>query len=102
MESESLVGLILLVMFGMLTIVLVLIIFINMAKNKVRNEQLEREKLTSAHRKDLLQHSIFAQEKERDRLSAELHDGIFFTIRLTKRDEYHTIYFLLFWKALEL
>lgn len=76
MESESLVGLILLVMFGMLTIVLVLIIFINMAKNKVRNEQLEREKLTSAHRKDLLQHSIIAQEKERDRLSAELHDGI--------------------------
>jgi signal transduction histidine kinase len=76
MESESLVGLILLVMFGMLTIVLMLIIFINKAKNKVQNEQLEREKLTSTYRKDLLEHSIFAQEKERDRLSAELHDGI--------------------------
>lgn len=76
MDGESIIGLILLVMFGMLSIVLVLIVFISKAKNKVQNEQLEREKLTSTYRKDLLEHSIFAQEKERDRLSAELHDGI--------------------------
>jgi signal transduction histidine kinase len=76
MEGESLVVLIILVMLGMLLIVLVLIIYINKAKSKVQNEQLQRQLLINAHRKDLLSYSIMGQEKERDRLSAELHDGI--------------------------
>lgn len=76
MGEESIVGLILLVIFGMLSVVLVLIIFINKAKNKVQSEQLEKQLLINAHRKDLLAYSIMGQEKERDRLSAELHDGI--------------------------
>ncbi len=76
MEGESLAGLILMVMLGMLLIVLVLIIYINKAKSKVQSEQLHRQLLINAHRKDLLSYSIMGQEKERDRLSAELHDGI--------------------------
>lgn len=82
MDGESVIGLILLVMFGMLSIVLVLVIFINKAKNKVQSEQLERQLLINAHRKDMLESSVMGQEKERDRLSAELHDGIVSTLNI--------------------
>tara|TARA_R110002049_G_scaffold20846_1_gene76598 strand:+ start:1008 stop:1787 length:780 start_codon:yes stop_codon:yes gene_type:complete len=76
MDGESVISLILLVIFGMLSVVLVLIIFINKAKNKIQNEQLEKQLMINAHRKNLLEYSVMGQEKERDRLSAELHDGI--------------------------
>lgn len=76
MEEESIINLIFIVSLGMLSLVLILVIIMYFSREKIHKEKMKRQKLMVEHEKELLVHSFRAQEKERDRLSAELHDGI--------------------------
>lgn len=76
MEEESVINLIFIVSFGMLTLVLILLLIMYFSREKIYKERMKRQQLMVDHKKDLLVHSFQAQEKERDRVAAELHDGI--------------------------
>lgn len=60
----------------MLAMVVVLLVVMHLYKYKVHSEKLEKQEMLIAHKRELLQHSIQTQEKERNRLAAELHDGV--------------------------
>ena len=76
MAEESVINLIFIVSFGMVVLVLILLIILYFSRERVYKEKMKRQKLVVDHKKELLEHSYKAQEKERDRLAAELHDGI--------------------------
>ncbi|MBL4708699.1 MAG: hypothetical protein JKY48_09710 [Flavobacteriales bacterium] len=76
MEEESVINLIFMVSFGMITLVLILLIIMYFSRERVYKEKMKHQQLIVDHKKDLLVHSFQAQEKERDRVAAELHDGI--------------------------
>ncbi len=76
MGEESVINLIFIVSFGMLTLVLILLFIMYFSRERIYKEKMKQQKLIVDHKKDLLKHSFQAQEKERDRLAAELHDGI--------------------------
>ena len=76
MEEESVINLIFIVSLGMLTLVLILLLIMYFSREKIYREKMKRQQLIVDHKKDLLVHSFQAQEKERDRVAAELHDGI--------------------------
>lgn len=76
MEGSSIINVIWLVCIGMLSLVIILLIVMRRSEDRINREKLEKQALSILHKKELLSNSIQAQEKERDRLSAELHDGI--------------------------
>jgi signal transduction histidine kinase len=75
-EDESVISSILIVAIGMLAMVVVLLVIMHLYKYKVHSEKLEKQEMLIVHKRELLQHSIQTQEKERNRLAAELHDGV--------------------------
>lgn len=76
MGAESVINLIFIVSFGMLMLVLILLVIMYFSRERIHKEKMKQQQLIVDHKKDLLKHSFQAQEKERDRLAAELHDGI--------------------------
>lgn len=76
MDSSTVAFSILLVFLVLLALIIILILIMHHSKEKIKNEKLNAQELSIQHKKELLFHSIQVQEGERDRLSAELHDGI--------------------------
>ncbi len=76
MESTEIAFSILLVFLVLLAFIIILILIMHHSKEKIRNEKMHAQELSIQHKKELLLHAIQVQEGERDRLSAELHDGI--------------------------
>ena len=76
MEIDELTSVILMVSIGMLLLVISVIVVMQLASKKILKGKLKQEELKVAHKKELLAHSIETQEKERDRLAAEIHDDI--------------------------
>lgn len=59
-----------------LFLVVVLVLFTRVYIRRILAEQKERSKLKLDYQKELLRDSIRVQERERDRISADLHDGL--------------------------
>jgi signal transduction histidine kinase len=76
MEIDELTSIIFLVAFGMLLLIVIAIIIMQVSSKRILQEKLKQEELEVAHKKELLTHSVETQEKERDRLAAEIHDDI--------------------------
>lgn len=76
MQDKEVINIIILIIGVMIFLVMLLLIIMKRSKEKVTKEQLQRQELVIQHRKESLLHSIQAQEKERNRVSEELHDGI--------------------------
>lgn len=76
MEIDELTSVIFMVSFGMLLLVVIAIVIMQLSSKKLLKAKLKQEELKVAHKKELLAHAIETQEKERDRLAAEIHDDI--------------------------
>lgn len=76
MEIDELRSIIFLVAFGMLLIIVIAVVIMQVSSKMLLKEKLKKEELEVAHKKELLFHAIQTQEKERDRLAAEIHDDI--------------------------
>ena len=76
MESKDLIEAIFLGSVGILFLVAVLFFILFVSSRKLNRERLLQQKLITQHKEELLIHSIEAQEKERDRLAAEIHDDL--------------------------
>jgi two-component system, NarL family, sensor kinase len=59
-----------------LFLVLVLILFTRIYIKRILAEQSEKNRLKLDHQKELLKDSILVQERERNRIAADLHDGL--------------------------
>jgi two-component system, NarL family, sensor kinase len=59
-----------------LFLVIVLVLFTRVYIRRILAEQKERANLKLDYQKELLKDSIRVQERERDRISADLHDGL--------------------------
>lgn len=59
-----------------LFLVVVLILFTRIYIRRILAEQKERTRLKLDYQKELLKDSILVQERERNRISADLHDGL--------------------------
>ncbi|MES2557878.1 MAG: ATP-binding protein [Bacteroidota bacterium] len=59
-----------------LFLVLVLILFTRVYIKRILSEQSEKNRLKLDHQKELLKDSIRVQERERNRIAADLHDGL--------------------------
>jgi signal transduction histidine kinase len=59
-----------------LFLVLVLILFTRIYIKRIITEQREKDRLKLDHQKELLKDSILVQERERNRIAADLHDGL--------------------------
>ncbi|MBI3237511.1 MAG: hypothetical protein HYZ43_01480 [Flavobacteriia bacterium] len=59
-----------------LFLVLVLILFTRIYIKRILTEQIEKNRLKLDHQKELLKDSIRVQERERNRIAADLHDGL--------------------------
>lgn len=59
-----------------LFLVIALILFTRVYIRRILAEQHERASLKLAYQKELLKDSILVQERERNRISADLHDGL--------------------------
>lgn len=59
-----------------LFLVLVLILFTRIYIKRILTEQSEKNRLKLDHQKQLLKDSILVQERERNRIAADLHDGL--------------------------
>ncbi len=76
MEIDELTSIIYLVAFGMLLLLGLAVIIMQLSSKKILKEKLQQEELKTNHKKELMAHAIITQEKERDRLAAEIHDDI--------------------------
>ncbi len=61
---------------GMLLLAVAVIAFFLVYQKRLFRQQEELQQLEAAYQKELLQHTIEAQEKERQRIAADLHDSI--------------------------
>jgi signal transduction histidine kinase len=61
---------------GMLLLVFAIILFVVIHQRKVINYQLELKKVNEEQQKKLTQAAVQSEEKERKRISAELHDEV--------------------------
>jgi signal transduction histidine kinase len=64
-------GIFLMALMGM-----VLLLFFYFSKKKITQKELEKKNLEIAHQKNLLEATLEAQEKERQRIAQDLHDDI--------------------------
>jgi signal transduction histidine kinase len=69
---------------GMLVMAIGVISFILLYQRKMIRQQVELQKMEAQYQRELLEASIKGQEKERKRLSDELHDGIGAMLSVTK------------------
>ncbi|QNR24551.1 sensor histidine kinase [Croceimicrobium hydrocarbonivorans] len=76
MEDKEIINIILMLLSGMLFLVVILLIIMKQSQMKVNEEKFQRQELIIKHKSELLSYSLKGQEKERSRLSVELHDGI--------------------------
>lgn len=76
MENEEVSFIVLMITSGILFLVTVLVISLKFASNKVLKEKLLRQELALKHQQESVEYLIEGQEKERKRLSKELHDSI--------------------------
>ena len=64
------------VFIALLTLIIFIVTFLRLYFKRISYEQNEQMKLSVNHQKELLKKSIITQEKERERIAAELHDGL--------------------------
>ena len=67
------------VIIGVLLMVLVsvaLLLFVFLSRKKIIEKQIENKELEIAHQKKLIQATIIAQERERERIAQDLHDDV--------------------------
>jgi len=76
MEIEEIVDIIYLVSFAMLVLTVIILSIMFIAGRRLNQAKLTQQKLITQHKEELLIHTIDTQEKERDRLAAEIHDDI--------------------------
>lgn len=72
-------------MLGMFLMAIAIVLFFVIYQKRILKEQVHTQKLSADHQASLLSASIAGQEKERNRLSKDLHDdigGLLTTIRL--------------------
>jgi len=75
-ELELPIVLILLGILGMLLLAVAIIVFFLVYQKRLFSQKQELLEIESVHQKALLKHSFEAQEEERKRIAADLHDDI--------------------------
>jgi signal transduction histidine kinase len=63
-------------MIGMFFLTLIIILFVVIYQRKLLRQQREHKQSKETHQLELLQATLDSQEKERDRIGRELHDGV--------------------------
>lgn len=63
-------------MIGMFFLTLVIILFVVIYQRKLLKKEREHKEMEEVHQLELLQATLESQEKERDRIGRELHDGV--------------------------
>jgi signal transduction histidine kinase len=64
------------IFIAFLTLLTFIVVFLRLYFKRLIYEQNKQKELSISYQKDLLSKSVITQEKERERLAAELHDGL--------------------------